>query len=145
MREHAKFLGEVRSKFVAGEDFDGVLHAGVVGEDVVAALAVAEEADDAGMGAVEDTDDAAFGALGAVTGAGAKDFGEDVIAVHGVLDGGAGNKDVSGVLRGGDIGDDEAVAVVVEDEAAGEFVATGGEGGVGAGARLVGTAAFGGG
>ena len=102
-----------------------MLHAGVVWEDVVAALAVAEEADDAGMSAVEDADDAAFGALRAVTGAGAEDFGEDVVAVHGVLDGIAGNKDVAGVLRGGDIGDDEAVAVVVEDEATGEFVAAG--------------------
>ena len=107
-----------------------MLHAGVVGEDVVAALAVAEEADDAGMGAVENADDAAFGALGAVTGAGAKNFGEDVVAVHGVLDRGAGNKDVAGVLRGGDIGDDEAVAVVVEDEATGEFVAAGARAGL---------------
>ena len=75
------------------------------------------------MSAVEDADDAAFGALGSVAGAGAKNFGEDVIAVHGVLDGVTGNKDVAGVLRRGDVGDDEAVAVVVEDEAAGEFVA----------------------
>src|ERR1700750_2958004 len=94
---HAEFFSELRGAFIAGEDFDGVLHAGVVGEDVVAALAVAEEADDAGMGAVENADDAAFGALWAVTGAGAEDFGEDVVAVHGVLDGVAGYEDVAGI------------------------------------------------
>ena len=82
-----RVFARCRSEFVAGENFDGVLHARVVGEDVVAALAVAEEADDAGMGAVENADDAAFGALGAGTVAGAQDFGEDVVAVHGVLDG----------------------------------------------------------
>ena len=38
------------------------------------------------MSAVENADDAAFGALRTVTGAGAKNFGEDVIAVHGVFD-----------------------------------------------------------
>ncbi len=105
-----------------------MLHAGVVRKDVVAARTVTEEADDAGMSAVENADDAAFGALRAVTGAGAENFGEDVVAVHGVFDGIAGNKDVAGVLRGGDVGYDEAVAVVMEDEAAGEFVAAGTEG-----------------
>ena len=35
----------------------------------------------------------------------------------------ARNEDVAGVLRRGDVGDDEAVAIVMEDEAAGEFVA----------------------
>jgi len=80
------------------------------------------------MGAVENADDAAFGALRAVTGAGAEDFGEDVVAVHGVLDGVAGYEDVAGILRGRDVGNDEAVTVVVEDQAASEFVATGGGG-----------------
>ena len=79
------------------------------------------------MGAVENFYDAAFGALGAgVTGAGAKEFGEDVIAVHGVLDGEAGDKNVAGVLGGGFIGDDEAVAIVMEDQTAANFV--GGQG-----------------
>jgi hypothetical protein len=127
----AEFLRELRSQLVAGKNFDGVLHTGVVGQDVVAALAEAEEADDTGMGAVENANNAAFGALRAGACAGAKDFGEDVVAVHGVLDGVAGDKDVTGVLWGGDIGDDEAVAVMVEDEAAGEFVAAGGGLGLG--------------
>ena len=78
---------ELRRQLVAGQDFDGVLHARVVGKDVVAARTVAEKADDARVSAVENADDAAFGALRAVTGAGAQNFGEDVVAVHGVLDG----------------------------------------------------------
>jgi hypothetical protein len=103
-----------------------VLHARVVGEDVIAALTVTEEADDAWMGSVEDANDATFGPLGAGTSTGSKDFGEDVVAVHGVLDGVAGDKDVAGVLGRGDVGYDEAIAVMVKDEAAGEFIATGG-------------------
>ena len=116
-----------------------MLHARVVRENVVAALPVAEETDDTGVGAVEYANNAAFGALGSVASAGPEDSGEDVVTVHGVLNGVAGNKDVAGVLRCGDIGDDEAVAVVVEHEAPGEFVAPGGGGGVQAGAGWIGT------
>src|SRR5580704_12624882 len=126
-------LCELRSQLIAGKNFDGVLHARVVRENVVAALTVAEEADDAGMGAVENANDAAFGALRAVTGTRAKNFGEDVVAVHGVLNRGAGDKDVASVLGSWNVGDDEAVSVVVEDEAAGEFVAAGGRWGICAG------------
>ena len=102
-----------------------MLHARIVGEDIVAALAVAEKTNNAGMRAVEDANDSALGPLWTRTGAGAKDFGEDVVAVHGVLDGVAGDKDVAGILGGGDIGDDKTIAVVVEDESAGQFIAAG--------------------
>src|SRR5580704_10183385 len=115
----AKFLRELRSQLIAGENLDRVLHARVVGEDIVAALTVAEEADHAGVGAVEYANDAAFGALGAGTRPGAQNFGEDVVAMHGVLDSIAGDKDVASVLGCGDVWDDEAVTVVMEDEAAG--------------------------
>jgi hypothetical protein len=132
-RGQTEFLGELWRQLVAGKYFDGVLHAGVVRHDVITARTIVEESDDAGVSPAENADDAAFGALGAVTGAGAKDFGEDVIAMHGVFDGDAGNKYVAGVLGGGNVGDDEAVAVVMKDEAAGQFVAAGGKRGRGAG------------
>jgi hypothetical protein len=75
------------------------------------------------MRVVEDSNDAAFGALRAGDAAQTLDFCENVIAVHGVLDGVARDEDVAVKLRYGGIGDDEAVAVVVKNEAAFYFIA----------------------
>src|SRR5260370_33653954 len=80
--------------------------------------AVAEKTDDCGMRAVEDSNDAAFGTLGAGDAAQTLDFCENVIAVHGVVDGIARDEDVAVELRHGRIGGNEAVAVVMENEAA---------------------------
>jgi hypothetical protein len=49
-----------------------------------------------------------------------------VVAVHGVLDVIAGDKEVAVKIGDGDIGDNKAVAVVMEDETAADFVAGGG-------------------
>jgi hypothetical protein len=77
------------------------------------------------MRAVEDSNDAAFGALrsGAATRA-ALDFCKDVVTVHGIFDGVARNEDVAIELRHRNIRDDKAVAVVVEDQAALNFIKT---------------------
>src|SRR4029077_1378564 len=70
------------------------------------------------MRAIEDSNDAAFGALrsGAGTGA-ALNFCQDMVAVHGIFDGVARNENISVELWHRNIGDDEAVAIVVEDQA----------------------------
>ncbi|HKE08165.1 MAG TPA: hypothetical protein VKB48_10060 [Candidatus Acidoferrum sp.] len=49
-----------------------------------------------------------------------------MVAVHGVLDVIAGDKEVAVKIGDGDIGDDKAVAVVMEDQTAADFVARGG-------------------
>jgi hypothetical protein len=59
--------------------------------------------------------------------------------MHGVLDSVAGDKDVARVLGCRYVWDDEAVTVVMEDEAAGELVAAG-DGGLGLVAGPVGVA-----
>jgi hypothetical protein len=46
-----------------------------------------------------------------------------VIAVHGVFDEIARDKKIAVEIRNGDVGDNEAVAVLVEDEASFDFVA----------------------
>jgi hypothetical protein len=119
----AVLFREFGRKFVAGRNFDGVLHARVVGQDGVEARTVTEKTDDGRMRATQNAEDAPFGALRAVPGSRAENLGEDAIAVHGVFNRISGDKDIAGVLRGGNVWHDEAVAVVMEDEAAGEFVA----------------------
>jgi len=66
-----------------------------------------------------------------------------VVAVHGVFDEVAGDEEVTVEVRDSDIGNDETVAILVEDEAALDFVAGKGfvlretvGGGLGRGARL---------
>ncbi len=77
------------------------------------------------MRTTEDSNDAAFGALRARGAAAAQNFDEDMVAVHGVLDGVARNEDVAVELGHGRVGNDEAVAVMVENEAAGDFITSG--------------------
>jgi hypothetical protein len=121
---NVEFFAERGSQLVAGRDFDFVVDARVVGQNDVVAAAVAEEADDGRMSAAEDADDAAFGAARSSEAADFLDFGEDVVAVHGVFDVGAGDEEVAVELGDRSVGDDEAVAVMVEDEAPFYFVAS---------------------
>ena len=100
-----------------------MMDAGVVGENDVVAATVTEEADDGGVRAAEDADDATFGAAGASEAANFLDLGEDMVAVHGVFNVGAGDEEVAVELGDRSVRDDEAVAVVMEDEAAFYFVA----------------------
>ena len=110
-------------EFFAGGKIDIVLHAGIVGDDDAAAGGVTEEADDGGMRAGDDAEDAAFGAAGSGGAAEAGNFGDDVIAVHGVFDEVAGDEKITVEIRNRDVGNDETVAVLMEDEAAFDFVA----------------------
>jgi len=120
----AEFFPEAGRQFVAAGNFNFVLDANVVRKDDIPLGAVAKETDDGGVRAVEDSNDATLGALGARDAAQALDLCENVIAVHGVLNGVAGDEHIAVELRHGGIGDDEAVTVVVKNEAALDFVMT---------------------
>jgi hypothetical protein len=118
-----KLFAESGRKFFAGGQFDFVLDAGIVGNDDAATRGVAEEADDGGMRARDDAEDAAFGAAGSGDAAKAGNFGDDVVAVHGVFDEIARDEEVAIEIRDGDVRNDEAVAILMENEAAFDFVA----------------------
>jgi hypothetical protein len=85
-----------------------------------------ELADDGGMRAADDAHNTAFGAARARVTAEAIDLGDDVIAVHGVFHGIARNENVAIHVGKGDIGNDKAVAILMENEAALDFIAGGG-------------------
>jgi hypothetical protein len=75
------------------------------------------------MRAVEDSNDATFRALRAGNAAWASlDFGENMVTVHGVFDGFAGDEDVAIQLRHRSIGNDKSVAVVMKDQASFNFI-----------------------
>jgi len=138
-----QLFAESGREFLTGGKFDFVLDAGIVRDDNAAARSVAEETDDGGMRARDDAEDAAFGAASAGCAAEAGNLGDDVVAVHGVFDIVAGDEEVTVEIRDSDIGNDETVAILVEDEAALDFVAGKGfvlretiGGGLGRGARL---------
>jgi hypothetical protein len=116
-------FAESGRKFLASGQFDFVLDAGIVRHNDAAARGVTEKADDGGMRAGDDAEDAAFGAAGAWGAAEAGNFGDDVVAVHGVFDEITRDEQIAIEVRDCDVGDDEAVAVLVEDEAAFNFVA----------------------
>jgi hypothetical protein len=108
---------------MAARDFHFVLDSNVVWQDGIAVRAIAEQADDAGMRAIEDSNDAALGALRTETGSGAAlDSCKDMVAVHGVFDGVAGNEDIAIELRHWSIGNNKAIAIVMEDQAAFYFI-----------------------
>src|SRR6266567_7284254 len=75
------------------------------------------------MRAAEDSNDAALGALRSGDAARALDSCQDVVAVHGIFDGGARNEDVAVKMRHGDVRNDETITVLVENEAPFHFVA----------------------
>jgi hypothetical protein len=122
-RAERELFAEGGREFVAGREFDFGLHAGVVGNDDGAAGDVAKLADNGGMRAIEDAHDAAFCAASAGMAAEARDTGDDVIAVHGVVYVIARDEKIAVEIGDGDVGDDEAVAIVVKHETAGDFVA----------------------
>jgi len=118
-----ELFAEGDRKFFAGGQFDIVLDAGIVGNDDTTAGGVAEEADDGRMRAGDDAEDAAFGAAGSGDATEAGNFGDDVIAMHGVFDKIAGDEKVTVEIGDGDVRNDEAVAILMEDEAAFDFIA----------------------
>src|SRR6266478_8951069 len=75
------------------------------------------------MRAAEDSNDAALGALRSGDPAHALDSCQDVVAVHGVFDGVARNEDVAVEMRHRDFGNDETIAILVENEAPFYFIA----------------------
>src|SRR5713226_7964246 len=76
------------------------------------------------MRPAQDSNDAAFRPLRAGDAAQTLDLCQHLVAVHGVLDGVAWNENVAVEVRHGRIRHDEAVAVVVKDQAAFYFIAT---------------------
>ena len=117
-----KLLAERRRELVAGYELDVMLDAGVKRRNDTAARGVVKLANDGGMRAADDAHNAAFGAAGTRVAAQAIDLGDDVVAVHGVFDGVARNENVAIHIGKGDIGNDEAVAILMENQAALDFV-----------------------
>jgi len=118
-----KLFAESGRKFFAGYKLDVMLDARVKRRNDTAARGVAELADDGGMRAADDAHNASFGAAGAGVAAEAVDLRDDVIAVHGVFDGVARNENVANHIGKGDIGNDKAVAILMENEAPLDFIA----------------------
>jgi hypothetical protein len=75
--------------------------------------------------AAENSNDAALGSLRSAEPGHAPELRQYAITVHGVFDGVAGNEDVAVKLRHGLIRYNEAVAIMVEDEAALDLIAGG--------------------
>ncbi len=119
-------VAEGGGKFFACRKLDIVLDAGIVRNNYAAARGVAEKSDYGGVGAGDDAEDTALGAAGSGDAAEPGDFCDNVVAVHGVFDEVARDEKVAVEIRNGDVGHDEAVAVLVEDEAAFDFVARNG-------------------
>ena len=107
-----------------GRDFHLVLDASVVRQNDIALAAVAKQTDDGRVSAVEDSQDAAFRALSAGDAAQTLNLCQNVVAVHGVLDGIGRDENISVERRHGRIRNDEAVTVVVKDQATFDFIAT---------------------
>ena len=81
-----------------------------------------EQAHYRGLCAVEHAKDAALGAGAAGT---RQDLYGDVIAMHSIFDRVSRDEDVAIELRRRSVEDDEAVAIMVEDQAAGGLIARG--------------------
>jgi hypothetical protein len=109
-------------KLVAGEQFDIVLDARVVGHDDGAAGDVAKLANNGGMRSTDDAHNAALGAACARLSTEASDFCDDVIAMHCVFNLVAGDEDVAVDVRESDVGYNETVAIGVVHQAAADFV-----------------------
>src|SRR5258708_5911215 len=120
----AEFFPEARGEFAASGDFNFMLDANIVWKDHVCAGAITKQTDDGRVSAAEDSKDATFGTLRAGDAAQTLDLCQDVVAVHGVLDGVGRDEDVAVELRHGGIRNDEAVTVVVKNQAAFDFIAT---------------------
>ena len=115
----AELLAQSGSKFFTGRDRDLVRNPRVVGQHDVAVRAVAKQAHDGQVLAVDDLHHAAFGAP---VGATAHDTRQDVVAIHRVANTVAADEQVAVDARDRMIGYEEAVAVTVSDDAAGNQV-----------------------
>ena len=117
-------VARLGGELIAAGDDDVLRHALVKGDDDVAGVAagagIVERPDDGGVAALDDAGDAAGTAA---IGFGRVEFDEHLIALHGAVDFGGRNKDVFGHAgRLLDSGADEAEAVAVQVETAGEEV-----------------------
>src|SRR6516162_2624164 len=99
-----------------------MLNPRVVGKHNISARSIAEQSDHRRVGAVQNSYDAAFGALPGRAGCHAAQLYFDVVAVHGVADGFARNKNIAIQLRHGTVWNHKAVAVLMQDQAAGEGI-----------------------
>src|SRR5437899_1774806 len=89
------------------------------------------------MRAAQDSNDAAFRPLRAGDAAQTLDLCQNVVAVHGVLDGVAGDENVAVEVRHRGIRHDEAIAVVVKDQATSYFIPTRKGRGLGSASRVL--------
>src|SRR6266446_3012330 len=90
------------------------------------------------MGAAQDAKDAAFGALRTGNAAQTLNLRQNMIAVHGVSNGVGWDENVAVELWHGRIRHHEAIAVVVEHQAAFDFIARGGRRWLGTARRALG-------
>lgn len=119
-----ELLAESGREFIAGRKLDFVLNARIVGDDDATAGSVAEQTNHGGMSASNDANDAAFGTASARDSAETGDFSDDGIAMHGVFDAVARNEDIAIDVGKRDVGDNKAVAILMENETAANFVAS---------------------
>ena len=99
------------------------VHTRVVRQHNISAWAIAKQTDDGGMRTVQDAKDTTLGALRARDAPAPLNLHQDVVAVHGVLDGVARDVHVAVKLRDGSIGHDEAIAIGVQDQPTLELIA----------------------
>jgi hypothetical protein len=125
LRGGKELFAESAGKFVSGGEFDFVLNARVVWCYNAAAGRIAEKTHDGGMRAADDADDASFGASRTGKAAEASDPGNHGVSVHRVFDVIARNEEIAIDVRKGNVRDHEAIAVVMQDEAAADLVARG--------------------
>jgi hypothetical protein len=122
LRAREELFAQSGREFVAGRELDFVLNARIVGDDDATAGSIAKQANDGGMSASNDANDAAFGTTSAGESAEAGDFGDDGIAMHGIFDAVTRNENVAIDVGKGDVGDNKAVAILMENETTANFV-----------------------
>src|ERR1700744_1120606 len=88
----------------------------VIWKNHVIARAVAKKSHNAWVRAPENADNASFSALTIGLTATSLEFGDDVVAMHGVVDGHTWNKNIAIEPGDGLIGDYETIAVVMEHQ-----------------------------
>ena len=118
----SEFLGEAWRQFMPWGNFHLVLHTSVVRQHDVSARAIAKQTNEGGMRAVQDSQDAALGALRARYTAAPLNLHQDVVSVHGVLDGVSSDIHIAIELGYRDVRHYKAIAVGMEDQPALEFI-----------------------
>src|SRR5439155_13973042 len=109
---------QLGGQLIARRNFHLVLNAIVIRQDDVAARCVAKQSDDCRMRAIQNANDSPLGALALGTGSDAAQFDLHMVAVHGVADRVARNKNVAIEIWHRLVGYHEAVAVLVQDQPA---------------------------